>query len=73
MCLAVLAHVQAYCAPDFTVDVMMSARPDGPGFVDRLVDAGVDGFSLNIEVFSESWAREHLPLKHKWSHTCLSR
>ena len=70
-CLAVLAYVQAHCPSDFKVDVMMSARSDGPEFVDRLVEAGVDGFSLNIEVFSDTWAHERLPLKHKWSRAHL--
>ena len=72
VCLAVLEHCRRR-RPDgsFTVDVMMSARPDGPEFVDRLADAGVDGFSFNIEVFSDRWAHERLPLKHKWSREHL--
>lgn len=51
--------------PCFEVDIMLSARPDGPEFVDRMVDAGVSGFSINLEVYSPSHAAEHLPLKHR--------
>jgi hypothetical protein len=67
-CLGILRHVQQVTADRaelFPVDIMMSARPDGPEFVEELVAAGVDGFSLNVEVYSEEGARRHLPLKHK--------
>jgi hypothetical protein len=67
-CLGIVRHVRAATAgraEPFSIDIMMSARPDGPEFVEELVAAGVDGFSLNVEVFSEEGARKHLPLKHK--------
>lgn len=74
VCVKVAEHLRGATAPDgsrFEVDIMMSARPDGPAFVDRLVDAGVTGFSLNVEVFSEDAARRHIPLKRKWSREHL--
>jgi hypothetical protein len=55
----------------FEVDIMMSAIPDGPAFVDEMVDAGVSGFSFNIELFSEAAARRYTPLKHKWAREHL--
>ncbi len=55
----------------FEIDIMMSARPDGPAFVERAVAAGITGFSFNVEIFSEEHARRHLPLKHKWSRAHL--
>lgn len=72
MCVRVADHVQQRM-PDgtFAVDVMMSARADGPAFVDRLIDAGVSGFSLNLEVHNPTHAATHLPLKHKWSREHL--
>jgi hypothetical protein len=74
VCLAVLDHVRATENPSsapFSVDIMMSAREDGPEFVDAMVDAGIYGFSFNIEVFSETAARAHLPLKHKLARPML--
>lgn len=35
------------------VDVMMPPRPTDPGFIDRLADFGVYGYSINIEVYDE--------------------
>lgn len=73
-CLRITDHLRdvrtAEGAP-FEIDIMMSARPDGPAFVETMVAAGVTGFSLNIEVFSPDAARQHLPLKHKWSREHL--
>ncbi|MBE2318358.1 hypothetical protein DVA67_020420 [Solirubrobacter sp. CPCC 204708] len=71
VCRAVVEHVQRVAGHDFEVDVMMSARPDGPAFVDRMVDAGVHGFALNVEVFSEAHAARQLPLKHKFARPHL--
>lgn len=74
MVLAVAEHLRGRTNPDgtpFEIDVMMSARPDGPEFVDSVVDAGVSGFSLNVEVYSSDGARQHLTLKHKWSRAHL--
>lgn len=74
VCIAIARHLRGWVTAEgtpFEVDIMMSARPDGPEFVDRVVDAGVTGFSLNLEVFSESGARRQLPLKHKWSRKHL--
>ncbi len=70
-CLGIVEHVRAARGEGFGIDIMMSARADGPEFVDDLVAAGVDGFSLNIEVYSEQGAREHLPLKHKLARPYL--
>jgi hypothetical protein len=59
--------------PDFGVDIMMSPRESGPEFVETMVEAGVEGFSLNIEVFSADAALKYLPLKHKASRAHLER
>lgn len=70
VCVKVARHLREVETADgepFEVDVMMSARPDGPGFVERMVSEGVAGFSLNVETYSEEGARLHLPLKHKWA------
>ena len=50
-------------AAGMPVDVMMTPRRD-VGTVDRLVDAGVSGFSLNLEVFDPSVARTVIPQKY---------
>ncbi len=47
------------------VDIMMAAIPGDPGFVDRMVDAGVTGFSLNIELFGSEAAGLHIRAKHR--------
>jgi len=46
------------------VDVMMVPRPD-TDWIDRLVDAGVHGFSINVEVFSDAAATSITRLKHR--------
>lgn len=74
VCVTVASHLEAIRAPDgsaFDVEVMMSARPDGPEFVDRMITAGVTGFSFNLEVFADTAARSHMPLKHKWARPLL--
>jgi hypothetical protein len=74
VCLAIARHLREATAIDgspFEVDIMMSARPDGPRFVERMVAAGVTGFSFNIEVYSDASARTYLPLKHKLSRGYL--
>lgn len=74
MCRGVLRHLRDRRAPGggpFEVDIMMSARPDGPEFVRAMVDEGVAGFSLNVEVFSDAGAAAHLPLKHRRSREHL--
>lgn len=55
----------------FDVDIMMSARPDGPAFVERMIAEGVTGFSFNVEVYSDEGAREHLTLKHRFARPHL--
>lgn len=55
-----------------TVDIMMSGRKDGPEFVERMVEEGVNGFSFNVEVFSEEAARSHLRRKHKSARPLLA-
>jgi len=59
-----LAEATAEWPEPFEVDIMMSARADGPAFVDRMIEAGVFSFSLNIELFSRAAAEQHLSLKH---------
>jgi hypothetical protein len=74
ICLAVLRHIQlseGTQAPSFDLDIMMSAREDGPDFVDAMVDAGVNGFSINIEVYSDEASRQVIPLKHKFARPHL--
>lgn len=72
ICLGVLEHVSAMGdLPQLDVDIMMSARADGVEFVERMVRAGVNGFSFNVEVFDDDFAARHLPLKHKWSRPHL--
>jgi uncharacterized radical SAM superfamily protein len=50
---------------EIPVDVMMSSGPETPAFVDQLVDAGVHGFALNIEIESEDAALTHIRGKHR--------
>lgn len=69
-CLAIARHV---CARGFDVDVMMTPKPNGPELVERLVDAGVTGFSFNIEVYDETHATAHLPLKRRFAHPHFER
>lgn len=75
MCRRIAEHLRDVRTPEgepFEIDIMMSARPDGPEFVEAMVAAGVTGFSFNVEVFSPDAARRHLPLKHKWSREHLA-
>ena len=68
LCVGVLRHVRGVTdgrAGGFTVDIMMSARADGPDFVEQMAEEGCDGFSLNLEAFSDEGGSRHLPLKHK--------
>jgi hypothetical protein len=74
VCVAVLHHVRASPRKSpLSVDIMMSARKDGPAFVDEMVAEGVHGFSFNVEVFSEEGARTHLSRKHKLARPHLAR
>lgn len=50
---------------DLPVDVMFSPMIDRPDMLERLVAAGVDGVSINIEVFSEKGARVALRGKYR--------
>jgi radical SAM superfamily enzyme YgiQ (UPF0313 family) len=75
VCVAVIDRARELSATrdaPLTVDIMMSARKDGPEFVDRMVEAGVNGFSFNLEVFSEEPARNHLGRKHKSARPLLA-
>lgn len=47
------------------VDIMMSPMIDGTGFIDRMIDAGVEGFSINIELFSDDAGRAYLGNKYR--------
>lgn len=64
-CLAIAAHVRHRRPDGFEVDIMMTPIREGAAFVERMVDAGVTGFSFNVEVYSDPAAAEHLPLKRK--------
>lgn len=74
VCRAIVRHVrratEGYADP-FEVDIMMSARPDGDAFVERMVAEGVTGFSLNVEVFSDQHAQDVLPLKYRFTREHL--
>lgn len=48
------------------VDIMMASLPD-VGFIDRMVDRGVHGFSLNIELFGDDASRVHIRGKHAFA------
>lgn len=52
------------------VDVMMTPRGD-PVFIDTLVDAGVHGFALNLEVWGEGPSRAYAPQKAKLGHAAF--
>jgi hypothetical protein len=54
-------------------DVMMSARAGDLGFIRRFVDAGVGGFSFNLEVFGNESASHIMPRKHARSSPHLPR
>jgi hypothetical protein len=54
-------------SPRLEVDVMMAPNASGPQVVQRLVEAGVHGFSLNLEVASDAGAL-HIRGKHRRSH-----
>jgi hypothetical protein len=47
------------------VDLMMPPRPKDFGFVDRLADMGIRGFSINLEVFGEEASKKITPEKHR--------
>lgn len=50
---------------EMRVDVMMPPRPQDPEFIDRLVDIGVYGFAINIEIFDDDAAKRIIPQKHQ--------
>lgn len=52
-------------SPRIEIDVMMSSGADGPELVKRLVDAGVHGFALNIELESSEAAGLHIRGKQR--------
>ena len=54
-------------------DVMMSAREGDLGFIRRYADAGVSGFSFNLEVFGDESAAYIMPRKHVRSSPHLAR
>lgn len=60
----VVALVEHF-APTLETDVMMSSGPDTVALVDRLVDAGVYGLALNIELFSDSASELFIRGKHR--------
>ena len=52
-------------ASPLPLDVMMAAIPNRVDVVDRLVDGGVAGFSINLELFGEEAAHLHIRGKHR--------
>ena len=54
-------------------DVMMSAREGDLGFIQRFVDAGVTGFSFNLEIFGQESASHIIPRKRALSFLHLPR
>jgi Radical SAM superfamily len=54
------------------VDVMMVARED-THWIDRLVDLGVYGFSINLEIYDERTAAENIRLKSRIGRSTLAR
>lgn len=63
-CLRITARAAAAGMP---TDIMMSAQPDNLDFIDRMVEEGVHGFSVNIELFSEEAASLHIHQKHRFT------
>jgi hypothetical protein len=59
------AQVAANCP--VPLDVMMAAIPERVEAVDQLVDAGISGFSLNIELYSAEAGRVHIRAKQRFS------
>lgn len=57
----------AALSPTVDVDVMMSSAEYTPEMVRRLVAAGVHGFALNIELFSDPASTVHVRAKHRRS------
>ncbi len=53
------------------VDVMMSAVPDGESVVTRLVDSGVVGFAVNLELFGSEASGLHIRGKHRFARPCF--
>lgn len=49
------------------VDVMMSAVEDGPALVGRLVDSGVAGFAINIELYGDAASSIRIRQKHRFA------
>lgn len=50
-------------ASPLPVDVMLMPRPD-IGVIDELVDQGVSGFAINLELFDDDWSARLCPQKH---------
>lgn len=60
-----LVELVRQLAPSLEVDVMMSSGPTTPDLVRRLVDVGVHGFALNIEIYSDDASKVHIRGKHR--------
>jgi hypothetical protein len=58
-------------AAGMPVDVMMVARPE-TDWIDRLVDLGVHGFSINLEIYGDA-ASSITRLKHRIGLSALAR
>lgn len=63
-CRTIITCAAAHGMP---TDIMMSAQPDNLDLVDRMVEAGVHGFAINIELYSEEAASLHIRQKHRFT------
>ncbi len=52
---------------ELPVDVMFSPQHLGPATVDALVDAGVHGLSINMELYDSSSSELHIRTKHRFA------
>lgn len=69
--------IERFASPSVEVDVMMSSAIDTPDLVDRLIDAGVHGLSLNMELHSPDASALHIRSKDRrarpYLHDTISR
>lgn len=57
--------VEHAVARGFETDIMMSPTIDGTGILDEFVRRGATGFSINIELYSDGAAIDHLGRKYR--------
>jgi uncharacterized radical SAM superfamily protein len=54
------------------VDVMLAPRRNGNDIIDRLAEWGVNGYSINIEVFDDEIAHKITPQKYALGHSAYA-